>query len=1285
MNNPVLMPHIDQIPTTWNYVDFDGPCKQCHTTCDDEWVRMWDRKFGTGFMVEGLQTDPAGGFNEQIIFGKEWPQYSVKANTFDGTSNEYVAIPVAAKVKVGDIRVAYTDHWITDQHYEGSFRTFMKRPEEYWAAKAIPYPPQGSPPDWFTRVDKQRKDWIRCRHSHTDHVHEETIAGGYSPQANYPIAIDDCVTGIWNFNLVDTSTTIETYDIYEAVHLYEVFPACGNLKILSPPDGIVSEPLFHIWADQTSFTEHPEHDHPTCVLNGCGYHAHYDPGNWLHFMKDADCHRQPCGCFSYRGQEGKGIVFATSPWCDHTLARESKNPHRLGIEGAGDYDYRAQLFDNEGQEKIFGAVSETFLQKVGSFYKTTVRRASYGVHQPFQAPQSAEEVMYTFLDPETPGDGPAGHENQGTAGGYWCTRPTDDEDDPDKWDTKMGASYLLTLPCNDPQTCDNFEEGGMDQDGPQCCEDWDDKYCDEQMEHIYFTEADILADFNRDPRLKGSDLEKNDSRDRIHPDTGALALSCRTTVVNGYVWLAEPCAEIGATPRDFWERGLPNDPKANCEPACADCGCGDMPGPPPNTCLRANWNSPTVNAAFGSAPGMKHDTDFLISTLWGVDGVHLGTACSWDQFTPGLFKHCKNIALSSGSVCGGGSSIEASNGSPPVIGDELEAEGYLMAVGFYQGKLNEEGQIDFEVVKRLKLHLPKVALAGGWGTGLSGGNPIQTFTDYDTRCPELPNNQFGQEGTRFVTDFEAAEVFTKAGAGNTKYWYDLVAKKGQQLNFMGELDGNPANVGYLSTGPMNPQDQDPKRCVGEPPASRCGNPELVAAAGLGYGIKMNPCRLEYEVPGCGPFDEDTGSYTNTSIKIFTGHGDPAPRFDEDQRVKTIEAPTSIPDETTTECVQYVDEYFMLSEKFVECIREAGILRPDGSPPVPELDNCDALIYGHKPYIKLKDELKETGFFTCGLPVGNVDRDFPLIAGETGPVVGLEGDPLWDFCYCEDDCGAITDIYPVIDIITMQRDFSYTNKVLCEMPKDVPDDKGNYGYGGVWKCDNFGAPELDLCGTTWHDLEEYGRKDSPNKYCGLVPDSGDSEGDDTHRVVSCTACENFECQTGKPFDSSYDQPPYYVSCAGGVGGDEGNGVHCCSFLVPNPYYNPLVDSVNTPFPHPRIIGASSCLETQEYCDAYGYLGGMPHVPYEKGYIWHSVLGWHPDSAASGDENEVEHRYSCEEGKADFVNNIDNMAFDCCAGGESLELNSCWIPDPLPKVYGYPKVTVADAPIPSVYLL
>ena len=169
----------DSIGITFDYVDFAGPCATCRTDCIDEWERMFEKKFaGTGFMVDGTDPDPAGGFSNQIIFGKDWPQYSLKGQSYDTSSDQYVTIPLASEVKIGDIRVAYTDHWVitTGKSGDDEERTFMKRPEEYWAEKAIPMPSNADQAKIF-EINEARREWIRCRHTNTDHVHKKTLNG----------------------------------------------------------------------------------------------------------------------------------------------------------------------------------------------------------------------------------------------------------------------------------------------------------------------------------------------------------------------------------------------------------------------------------------------------------------------------------------------------------------------------------------------------------------------------------------------------------------------------------------------------------------------------------------------------------------------------------------------------------------------------------------------------------------------------------------------------------------------------------------------------------------------------------------------------------------------------------------------------------------------------------------------------------------------------------------------------------------------------------------------------
>ena len=54
-----------KINTKWFHVDFDGPCDQCLTDCEQEWEEILTDKFQTGFVVHSPYVDPCGGLKER--------------------------------------------------------------------------------------------------------------------------------------------------------------------------------------------------------------------------------------------------------------------------------------------------------------------------------------------------------------------------------------------------------------------------------------------------------------------------------------------------------------------------------------------------------------------------------------------------------------------------------------------------------------------------------------------------------------------------------------------------------------------------------------------------------------------------------------------------------------------------------------------------------------------------------------------------------------------------------------------------------------------------------------------------------------------------------------------------------------------------------------------------------------------------------------------------------------------------------------------------------------------
>ena len=1245
------------IDLPFDYVDFEGPCADCGTDCIDEWERMFDRKFTSGFIVDqdDLDKDPEGGFLERLLFaGGSWPQYSTKAQTYNA-SGEYTTIPISSEVKVGDIRVAYTDHWIVMDPHEmatvGTERTFMKRPEEYWAAKANPYGSQGSRSDdeWIAHkkeVDEKRLEWIRCRHTHTDHQHNQTLGGGNTganPATHeYPIVIDDCITGIWDYNLVDTCTTIEKFGIYEAVNFYEVFPACGSTTRAIPSLASASDPLIHVLNKQPLGSEH---DHA-----GCGSQKHnelYESGDWFYFMGDEPEHAQPCDCDSKRSQYGKTVMAITSPSCDHTLARYSKSPHRVGIgyndvSGVSPNAPNVPLYDNEGEDKTFGAICETFLFKVGEFYKTTVRHFGTTL-EPFQAPSTAAKEMWTFRHPEEAGNGPEVNSGSEIGGGCWCTNPFKDPDsDPPKlWQTKHCAKMLVQLPCKRPLDCsrhvpaEHVEDFETDGDGVQCCEDWDATYCEEQLENIYFSEVKLLEAFDRDNRHKGADFTKNSSRPRIHSEGDPIR--CQTSQIYGWVWLLEPCEGFG---QDKWERmtDIPSRFAKNCSPSGSNCRCSQFPGSPPESLMTAN-----VGSKVEVASAWETGHAIVVSLLWGIDGVDFGTSCSWSQDTTLGFRHCN------------------------------QEDGFLVGLAFFEGNFKEStsGKIDWTEITKSKLHPPKtipkkdplvngVVVETPWSEGGMHDDmvtSIAAWTNFDSTLPEQANSSFSQEGQRFQTDYEAAEVFYKAAG--TQYWYKGVSKKGEQLlGKYGELEDRVTAPNYLATdvmedfarGSANAWDfsvKSPMPPLGDG-ASPCGNPEKVATEAMAGEFADVSCDINDPVDGCNDIE------TN----IFTGVGDPAPRFDEKQRINYYGV-----------CTQAVDELFGLTKKLTECIdvgkciklsddSEVDLKKEDCLGPVYKweteklvVDNCKNLYFVHKPFIKLAEKFysDEEGFFVCGIPIGNVDRS----------IIGTKGAGDNEHSYCD---------HPERGILLLDDD-NFNPIFFGPGPKLTPQQKCARD-GGVWKTTDFGAPEYSICDATFTAIgAEYADMgDRSNTYCGLRP-AKNSSGEEKYYAVSCTSCENYECQKRSDAYNKTFEEDTYKSC---------DGVHCCQWLVHNPAYNK--NNMATPNSHTDLETFSQCQLNVPFCVVPGYEGGHPHQPFETGFVWHTVLGWHPDTAL--DRGRTEYRYNCSEYKADFVGNEGNHIFDCC-DDSSTENVPCNVLT-APKQYESPQFNVEPAPLPKVSL-
>ena len=158
-----------------------------------------------------------------------------------------------------------------------------------------------------------------------------------------------------------------------------------------------------------------------------------------------------------------------------------------------------------------------------------------------------------------------------------------------------------------------------------------------------------------------------------------------------------------------------------------------------------------------------------------------------------------------------------------------------------------------------------------------------------------------------------------------------------------------------------------------------------------------------------------------------------------------------------------------------------------------VDNCKNLYFVHKPFIKLAEKFysDEEGFFVCGIPIGNVDRS----------IIGTKGAGDNEHSYCD---------HPERGILLLDDD-NFNPIFFGPGPKLTPQQKCARD-GGVWKTTDFGAPEYSICDATFTAIgAEYADMgDRSNTYCGLRP-AKNSSGEEKYYAVSCTSCENYECQ------------------------------------------------------------------------------------------------------------------------------------------------------------------------------
>ena len=478
--------------------DFYGHCPQCHIECQDDMEKFIQGKFGLGFEVEDKYGNPESTAKREKFITKEYPSGSTSGGDADST---FIPISVARCTNLGDIRIGYSDAYdyfsndTTTRELDGP--THMKKPERYYAEKAIPKPSQGSlSNEEYKKLLEEWEaaiyEWIMCRHKNTDHVDTISISGG-GAGGELDTTIDDCVSGIWNgpeiFNVVDTFTTIEEIDVYAKMDFFSTYPLCaGSQAVQSSAKNDVA--FFTVDEDEDV------HD-----FEFSGFSEGFDD---LETM---------------RGKAFNVLVSHFGTQCRDHRAKRSLHPHWVGVSAGNGTDYRptgkngpdpkknrGRGFKTGPSNKAIGLYRQTHARMIGSIYKTTVTAPIN--REDFQ--QQTGDEFWTILHPTAPGTETIHGESN-----FW-------------YDSGCANSYgspmLLQLPCEVAYGMDNT--GNM-----TVCDRFLDHYCTSQDDNIFDTfqeAADTLAKRQRRKLVKGS-------APRIEPENCSALLTFSKTV-EGFAW-----------------------------------------------------------------------------------------------------------------------------------------------------------------------------------------------------------------------------------------------------------------------------------------------------------------------------------------------------------------------------------------------------------------------------------------------------------------------------------------------------------------------------------------------------------------------------------------------------------------------------------------------------------------------------------------------------------------------------------------------------------------------------
>ncbi len=470
--------------------DFTGPCEPCSTVCGEEIADLLSKfnffTLGTGETGEFLSI-PSDSFKDFSTAGNyELEDVHVaisKRETFlgdiridfedKGQRGVVDSSSIALGVSESGVNMTFAKYsrTLVYQHFNGAF-SYNEEPGE----------------DGTTAECKCFRKWIKHYHKRVDSERLIELSGcneciDDNAERSIRLVKTDSINTIGDFmnpgmiqtsgiieeNMVNTSTTIETIDVFAVIDHFNVFPVCGGLEVDQ------SGPF------EFDYIKEKEDDDDV---------EERFKGEGFYIFARSDC-------------KASRVKF--------NVASHSQHPHFVGSSADSRFaqnfrNSKGRFFDNDSYSRSLGIKRESRLTQVGRIYHVKIHNAAWGDLIINQIPASdAGGPDYWTTEHPLLRCPPSDLVDTGTGIGFpedeeefdgslkckWCQPRGDDEDSPgEEGSVEVPTSTgLLTLPF--------IENGGdfskfCDGDGSSRVRKYSGDFCEEQKKYIFPDEESAL-------------------------------------------------------------------------------------------------------------------------------------------------------------------------------------------------------------------------------------------------------------------------------------------------------------------------------------------------------------------------------------------------------------------------------------------------------------------------------------------------------------------------------------------------------------------------------------------------------------------------------------------------------------------------------------------------------------------------------------------------------------------------------------------------------------------------